>query len=80
MHNNVLTGLVFWPDVGEEPSPALARIWSQSVLGSVAQPDTCGVEPLQAGAIVVFRCQLNSVLSHAWLDILSCLDGLVNHL
>ena len=44
-------------------------MWSKSVLGSVAQPDACGVEPLQAVALAVFRCQLNSVMSHAWLDI-----------
>src|SRR5665811_452072 len=61
--------LCLWPDIGEDSSSTLARRWSRSVLGSVAQPDTCGVEPLQAVAIVVFRCQLNSVLSDAWLDI-----------
>ena len=48
----------------------LARRWSKSVLGSVAQPDTCGVEPLQAVALAVFRCQLNSKLGHAWQNIL----------
>ena len=50
--------------------------WSKSVLGSVAQPDACGMEPLQAVALVVFRCQLKT-LSRAILghDNFSCLDG-----
>ena len=62
--------LWLWPGFGEDSSSTLARRWSKSVLGSVAQRDACGVEPLQTVALVVFRCQLNSVLSHAWLDIL----------
>ena len=70
MHNNVLTGLVFWPDFWRGTIFYLSEDLKQSVLGSVAQPDTCGVEPLQAVALAIFRCQLNSVLSHAWQDIL----------
>ena len=49
-----------------------ARISSPArYLWSGAAPSRC--------LIYIFRCQLNSVLGHAWQDILYCLDGLVNH-
>ena len=50
----IILRLAFHVAIRSEDSPSpIARRWSTSVLGSVAQPDACGLEPHQAVAVPV---------------------------